>query len=78
MSERNSFKDACAWTLIYGGTALAKLTIATAAVAAGFISRAQSRAMLRATSRVTSLVQGQAWSIYKNTGSIGKAIDHLL
>lgn len=75
--ERNKLKDAFAYALIYGGSSLTLSALAAAAVAAGIVDRGQSIRLLAQSKHASGFgsFQRRAWSTYKETGDIMKALD---
>ena len=74
---RTKSKDALAWSIIYGGTALAQTVALSAAVAAGFVHPKAGQSLMRSLGPNLTDRKKQAWQYYTKTGDIGSAIGEL-
>lgn len=74
MAEQSEWKDALAWTIIYGGSTVAKIAALAVAVSIGIITQKQSQLLSYSLGRSLDGSRNKAWETYKSTGNLSEAL----
>ena len=71
---KKQFKDAFAWTIIFGGSSAPIVGLLALAVAADIITQSRARAYQMILAKSSMSLKRKVWAKYKETGSLRAAL----